>query len=229
MKTKILLMVMLFFSISATYAQSGESDVQQVRDDLTREAFVTFHKRQLDNFKVMQENEGYIAATQELIKNEAQEIARIRGQIYNSLAQVNQIIMDIRSVVAIAQDVEYTYQYLHDCDSITLEHPELLLISMETKVALVNRMEQLGKYLVLSLTGGEMNLMNNKDRLVFISRVSSEMRMIKGYSNYLRFELQLAVKNGFWRSLFPGLFAWESRLEYNLGVYQNIISNFHLE
>lgn len=228
MKIKMMFITVLLCCMNMLQAQSRDDEVEEVRDDATRETFVTFHKRQLENFEIMRENEGTIAATQELIKKESQEIARIRNDIYMSLSQVSQIIMDIRSLVAITQDIEKTYQYLHDCDSITLQNPELLLISMDTKVKILERFQQLGLYLTTATTGGEMNLMNNADRLTFISRVASETRLIKSYSCYLRNELDLAVRNGFWRSLFPGLFVWENNMQYKIRTCERIISNFNL-
>lgn len=228
MNKKWIFIIVLLISFSKLNAQTRDSDIEQVRDDVTRETFITFHKRQLENFEIMREKEGTIAATQELVKKESEEIARIRNNMYVSLTQVSSYIMDIRSLIAIAQDIEQTYRYIHDCDSITLENPELLFIAMQTKVALYNRIEELGIYLTLATTGGELNLMNNADRLKFISRVSMDMRLIKSTSCYLRYELELAVKNGFWRSLFPGLFVWQDNIQYKISTCERIISSFHL-
>lgn len=228
MNNKWIFMIVLLLCFGTINAQTKDGDVEQVSDVVTRETFITFHKRQLENFEVMREKEGTVAATQELIKKESQEIARIRNNIYASLSQVSNIIMDIRSLIAIYQDMEKTLQYLQDCDSITLENPELLIIALNTKVTIVNRMTQLGEYLTVSITGGEMNLMNNADRLKFISRVASEMRVIKSYSCYLRYELELAMKNGFWQSLFPGFFTWQDMMQYKMNTCENIINNFRL-
>lgn len=228
MNTKWIFMIVLLFCFNTINAQTKESDVEEVRDDVTRETFITFHKRQLENFEVMREKEGSIVATQELIKKESEEISRIETEIYTSLSQVNNIIRDIRSVIAIEKDREKIFEYLHDCDSLTLEHPELLFIAMDTRVAIENRIEQLAMYLTMSLTGGEMNLMNNADRLKFISRVANEMRLLKGSTFYLRYQLEFAIKNGFWRSLFPGLFQWENLMQYKIRTTESIISNFHL-
>lgn len=230
MKTKVLLLFAFLLIVGQQLiAQDNDSDVEIVNDPATRETFIRFHQKQWDEFLKMKENQGTIAATQELVRNESQEIARIQGEFYNSLSQVNNILCDIRSVIVIAQDTRDIFQYLYECDTITMSNPELLLIAMNTKLAIVERIEHLGTYLALALTGGELNLMNNKDRLVFISKVSTETKILKGYANYLRFELQLALKNGFWQSLFPGLFQWESRLEYNTRTCESIIQSFHLE
>ena len=231
MKAKWIFITLLFLCINIVQvnAQSKDDDIEQVRDDATREAFITFHKRQLTNFEIMQRSEGTIAATQQLIKEETQQIETLKMKVYNSLAQVNNLVSDIRSITYIYQDLNYTLQYIEDCYHIISEHPEYLLVTTQTEAAIVNRMEQLEKYLIFSLTSSTINLMNSKERLEFISKVSTEMRIIKGYANYLKYELQLAVKNGFWRSMFPNLFVWESRIQYNIRTCENIITNFRLE
>lgn len=220
----------LLFCIFCTNTIKAQTkdDVEEVRDDIARETFITFHKRQLDNFLIMREQEGNILAAQQLVTREAQEISRIRSEIYASLSMVSNIIMDVRSIVTIAQDTQKIFEYLQDCDQITIEHPELALIALDTKLAIYNRIEQLSIYLATATTGGEMNLMNNADRLKFISRVSVDTRTLKGYTFYLRSQLELAVKNGFWRSLFPGLFQWENLMEYKIRTSERIISEFNL-
>lgn len=232
MKTKLTFMFVLLLGLNIVQIEQAQAqskdDVEEVRDDITRETFITFHKRQLENFELMREHEGNIVATQTLVKNEAQEIARIRGEIYSSLSRVSNLIMDIRSVVAIAEDTQKTFEYIADCERITYEHPQLAIIAMETKVAIYNRISQLNLYLTTALTGGEMNLMNNADRIKFISRVSTDMRVLKGYTFYLRSQLELAIENGFWRSLFPGLFVWEDLMEYKVRTSARIISEFNL-
>lgn len=228
MKTNWFFIIVLLFCFSTMNAQTKDNEVEQVSDVVTRETFVTFHKRQLDNFTIMRDKEGTIAATQELIKKESEEITRIETQIYTSLSQVTEIIRDIRSVIAIGQDMIKITQYLQDCDSLILAHPELLLIGNDTRLSIINRMEQLSLYLTTAITGGEMNLMNNADRLKLISRVATDMRALKGSVFYLRWQLEYAIKNGFWRSLFPGLFRWENLIENKIRTSERIISDFHL-
>lgn len=228
MKKHWIFMIALLFFFNTMNAQTKDDDVERVSDAVTRETFITFHKRQLDNFEIMREKEGTIVATQELIKKESEEIARIENEIYTNLSRVSNIILDLRAVITIAQDGRKIIQYLNDCDSLIIAHPELLLIGNDTRVAIISRVEQLGVYLATATTGGEMNLMNNADRLKIISRVATDMRILKGNTFYLRWQLEFAIKNGFWRSLFPGLFRWESLLENQIRTSERIISDFHL-
>lgn len=226
MKLRNLMMFCLLFLSGTQLMAQGTAMI--VEDVPAREAFINFHKKQWDEFHEMKEHQGVIVATQRLVKNETREIARIEAAIYTSLTQVTNIISDIRSVVQIAQNTRDIFQYLYECDTITMSNPELLLIATDTKAVIVQRVADLGQYLALALTGGELNLMNNKDRLEFIGRVSTDIKVIKGYANWLRFELQIAVENGFWRSLFPGFFEWQNRLEYNARLSATLINSFTL-
>lgn len=203
-----------------------DSEVEIVRDDATRETFIVFHKRQFDHFVEMRDNEGLIAATQELIKQETDAIREVEQQLFESLKRVEDVIRDARVVVNIGKDILTTMDYLQECDSLTLEDPELLIVGLNTKLAIYKRITKLQEYLTVALTSGEVNLMNNKDRLKFISHVRVEVQTIKGCAFSLKCEFGYARKYGLFRYLFPQLYTWERRFERNLQTSQRIIQEF---
>lgn len=224
----IVLLIVCQYGISQdlNYRAGDDSDVEIVRDDATRETFITFHKRQYDNFKEMRENEGLIAASQALIKEETAAIKEVEQTLFTSLKKVEDIIRDARVVVNIAKDIHTTMEYLQECDSLTLEDPELLIVALNTKYAIYQRITKLQEYLTMSLTSGEVNLMNSKDRLKFISHVRVEVQTIKGCAFSLKCEFGYAKKYGLFRYLFPQLYTWERRAERNLQTSQRIIQEF---
>lgn len=226
MKKLIAIFILLLF----TKISFSQEEVTPVSDALVREALVTLHKTQYDNLGRMLTSETIINDFEERIKTCTEIIANTETKVYKSLSQVDDILTQARSIERIVRRTEQIYNETREICDIIMEDPELLIAGLASNVTdrITKRLLDLTEYLVLATTGGQINLMNNQDRIKIIYHVDTELRVIRAQLCVFKHELLVAKRQGILRVLFPTVFQWRDRAEVKREIAQEIIENFEL-
>ena len=224
---KVITFFLLIVCIKTAYSQD---EVTIVSDAATREALVSLHMTQYENFTMMEKDERLIMEKETLIKEYTEKINAIETTLYGSLSIVQSYISEARAVQRIATRVEKIITRTGEVCNIIAEDPELIIAGLGSSVTdrIRQRTVDLGEYLIMATTGGEYNLMNNKDRIKIIYHVDVELRVLYAQLGVLKSNLLVAKKQGLFRYFFPQFFQWQSRLERNAEIAQEILDDFEL-
>ena len=226
MKKLIAIFILLLF----TKISFSQEEVTVVSDAAVREALVTLHKTQYDNLGRMESAETNIATLEEKIRLYTGQIATIETKLYESLSKVDDILVQARSIERIIRRGEQIANETREICDIIIEDPELLVAGLASSVTerITKSITDLTEYLVMATTGGQINLMNNQDRIKIIYHVDVELRVIRAQLCVFKHELLVAKRQGILRVLFPTVFQWRDRAEVKREIAQEIIENFEL-
>ena len=189
---------------------------------------------------------GLEVATQEKIHEKQEEIADYKATIvalqasilnietktYNCLAQASSLINTVEYTISIGRDIDYIRQNLRDCMQIVVDEPYLLATTYEIDTLIITRIEDLASYVrnIAFVYDGDSerprNLLNPAERMEIFYHVSNEIKIIRGYTNYMKYHLQTAKKQTVFQNLCPKTYEITRTCER---MANNIINNFHLE
>ena len=222
MKTKLLLSALMLLGYATSFAQMPVIDV------LTMEADVVYHENQYEHITFMKENETAIAAAQRVILEQTAKVEEIERKLYNSLKEVDVVIRQGRAIIRAGEYTEKIINYIYQIDTIVIGDPALILIANRTEQALYQRMAGLAEYLTISITGGNVNLMNSVERTRLINHVNSELSFMCGMCYSIKRQMLAAKRNGILNEMLREYFTTLYRYQRNnRALADRIISNFH--
>lgn len=222
-----LLIIVILLSISMKL-QAQVREAEEVVDYAAIEADVVYHEEQYGYITEMKESEFKMMNLQDSVKAKVEKIAAIQTEIYRGLTEVNTAIQNAHSLVYAWNIITRITDDVIAIDTLVVGHPELILIANRTEAALIDRLVGLKDYLVLSITGGRVNLMNGVQRTSLINHVLTELYIIQGMVYTIRHQMTMALKQGWLKEMIREYFPMVDYYHrQNTQLAQRIINNFH--
>ena len=194
-------------------------------------AEITIQEKIHDSQEKIVDLEATIATCQEVVRN-------IEQKTYKYLSTASDLIVASRYIIGMESDIENSITNLSDCLDIVADEPYLALLTVNTDTLIKSRMVDLLAYVTniafvydedQGSVGGAnshpKNLLNNAERMEFVYHVSNELKIIRGYTGYLKYLLQTAKKQTVFQNLCPRTYQVIRNCEY---TYDNILRTFHL-
>ena len=223
--TLLIIIILLSFSMKL---QAQVREAEEVVDYAAIEADVVYHEEQYGYITEMKESEFKMMNLQDSVKAKIEKIAAIQTEIYRGLTEVNTAIQNAHSLVYAWNIITRITDDVIAIDTLVVGHPELILIANRTEAALIDRLVGLKDYLVLSITGGRVNLMNGVQRTSLINHVLTELYIIQGMVYTIRHQMTMALKQGWLKEMIREYFPMVDYYHrQNTQLAQRIIDNFH--
>lgn len=223
--TLLIIVILLSFSMKL---QAQVREAEEVVDYAAIEADVVYHEEQYGYITEMKESEFKMMNLQDSVKAKVEKIAAIQAEIYRGLTEVNTAIQNAHSLVYAWNIITRITDDVIAIDTLVVGHPELILIANRTEAALIDRLVGLKDYLVLSITGGRVNLMNGVQRTSLINHVLTELYIIQGMVYTIRHQMTMALKQGWLKEMIREYFPMVDYYHrQNTQLAQRIINNFH--
>lgn len=223
--TLLIIVILLSFSMKL---QAQVREAEEVVDYAAIEADVVYHEEQYGYITEMKESEFKMMNLQDSVKAKVEKIAAIQTEIYRGLTEVNTAIQNAHSLVYAWNIITRITDDVIAIDTLVVGHPELILIANRTEAALIDRLVGLKDYLVLSITGGRVNLMNGVQRTSLINHVLTELYIIQGMVHTIRHQMTMALKQGWLKEMIREYFPMVDYYHrQNTQLAQRIINNFH--
>lgn len=223
--TLLIIVILLSFSMKL---QAQVREAEEVVDYAAIEADVVYHEEQYGYITEMKESEFKMMNLQDSVKAKVEKIAAIQTEIYRGLTEVNTAIQNAHSLVYAWNITTRITDDVIAIDTLVVGHPELILIANRTEAALIDRLVGLKDYLVLSITGGRVNLMNGVQRTSLINHVLTELYIIQGMVYTIRHQMTMALKQGWLKEMIREYFPMVDYYHrQNTQLAQRIIDNFH--
>lgn len=223
--TLLIIVILLSFSMKL---QAQVREAEEVVDYAAIEADVVYHEEQYGYITEMKESEFKMMNLQDSVKAKVEKIAAIQTEIYRGLTEVNTAIQNAHSLVYAWNIITRITDDVIAIDTLVVGHPELILIANRTEGALIDRLVGLKDYLVLSITGGRVNLMNGVQRTSLINHVLTELYIIQGMVYTIRHQMTMALKQGWLKEMIREYFPMVDYYHrQNTQLAQRIINNFH--
>ncbi len=186
------------FLILAIIAISPNVNAQAiVWDPVVMSTLVIQHKDQQGELKKIRNNEIEISVAQKIITTKMTEIKALEEKMYNRLKEISAIVKDAKDIVyasTIAADIG-KYQGL--MIRYATENPLLLGVAYEAEAALIDRTSDLFTYIYTNaVLGGDINLLDNKQRLEIIQHVIRELRIMRGIAYGIARKMKMAARTG---------------------------------
>lgn len=229
MKNKLYTLIIILISLSfAMKLQAQVREAEAVVDYAAIEADVVYHEEQYGYITDMKTSEFTMMTLQDSVKAKVAQIAAIQTEIYRGLSEVNTAIQNAHSLVYAWNIITRITDDVIAIDTLVVGHPELILIANRTEAALFDRLIGLKDYLVLSITGGKVNLMNGVQRTSLINHVLTELYIIQGMVYTIRHQMTMAIKQGWLKEMIREYFPMVDYYHrQNTQLAQRIINNFH--
>lgn len=182
------------------------------------------------------EKEDQIKGLQTSIAGFQATLKDIEQKTFKYLSVASDVIVAARYIADMRTDILKTWEDLQECTRIVADEPYLLLVTVEVDGALTQRITELFEYVTNiafvydgegsgSGTNQPKNLLNNAERMEIVYHVSNELKIIRGYTNYLKYHLQTAKKQSVFQNLCPYTYQVVRNCE---SAANNIINNFSL-
>ncbi len=196
MRTKIIITLLLL---------SGGAGAQQlVFDPTVVSTLVINHTAQQTALKDIKNSEAEIATAQKIIAVQMTYIKELEQKMYNALKNVSAVITGARDIIYASEIAKDIGAYQKEMVDIAAGDPVLLVVAVKTEAALIQRTADLMTYIyTVAIIGGDMNLMNNKERLDIIKHVVRELRIMRGLAYGVVRKMRVARYAGVMKTLNP--------------------------
>jgi len=186
-----------FFAL-CTYSVNAQ---QVVVDPGVVTALTVNHVAQNGTLNGIKKEEKGIKNLQATINVKLLQIKALQQKTYNSLKQVQSVVQQGKNVIyasTVAVDIgEYQAQMLENADG----NAVLYAVALKTELALINRTYDMFLYITTALTGGDINLMSNMERMKIINHVVEELRVMRGLAYSINRKIRTAKYSGQFRAL----------------------------
>ncbi len=177
---------------------------QLVFDPTVLSTLVINHEAQQRVLEDIKENETTIAVAQTTIASQMMVIRELKEKVYNSLSQVTAIIMESKSIIYAIDIAKDIGEYQGKMVETAAEDPKLIIVAIQAEAELITRTAALFTYIyTTAIIGGDINLMDNKQRLDIIRHVVSELRIMRGIAYGIYRRMAIAKRAGVLRSINP--------------------------
>jgi len=152
----------------------------------------------------IKEKETTIATAQATIASQMMVIRELKQKVYHSMSRVNAIVRDSKSIIYAIDIAKDIGEYQAKMVEMAAGDPVLTIVAIKAEAELITRTAALFTYIyTTAIIGGDINLMDNKQRLDIIRHVVSELRTMRGIAYGIYRRMSIAKRAGVWRSMNP--------------------------
>jgi hypothetical protein len=131
-------------------------------------------------------------------------LKELEKKMYNSLKNVSIVITGAKDIIYASRIAADIGKYQQQMVEIATGDPILLAVAVKTEAALIQRTADLFTYIyTVAIIGGDINLMNNKERLDIIKHVVRELRIMRGMAYGIVRRMRVARYAGVMKTLNP--------------------------
>lgn len=216
MKKHIIILFALLSTIIAYSQNKNERAVTGIVSDPGLTAVVTSATvGEIETQRLIHEDQEKTATFQAEIAAMQTTIKRIEQKTYEYLSTASSIISVIRHITEMRDDIEAIGQNLDEARRIVQDEPYLLLTTFSIDTVVYNHIIELFEYVTNiafvwdndgsghSNNDRPKNLLNNAERMEIVYNISKELKIIRGYTNYLKYHLKAAKKQTVFQNLCP--------------------------
>lgn len=245
MKKKIIYTIMILSLLSPLIISAQNRDGVLVLDPSLQATIEILGEKEVQTQQDIHEDQERTADFQATIAVMQNKVKRIEEKTYKYLSTASSLIETARYIVDMRNDISKTFDYLDEAVQIVADEPYLLLTTVEIDTLIYRRITELLEYvtniafvwdfgdgdshegatIISTNTDAPKNLLNNAERMEIVYHVSNELKIIRGYANYLKYHLQTAKKQTLFQNLCPYTYQMIRNCE---GVANNIINTFSL-
>lgn len=197
-RTTLCAIILIMFMIQAGKCQ------QIVFDPAVLSTLVVNHEAQQRVLVDIREKETAIATAQTTIAAQMLVIRELKQKVYQSMSQVTAIVRDSRSIIYAIDIAKDIGEYQSKMVQMAVGDPVLMVVAIQAEAELVTRTAALFTYLYsTALVGGDINLMDNKQRLDIIRHVVNELRIMRGIAYGICRRMAVAKRAGLLRAINP--------------------------
>ena len=182
------------------------------------------HKAQQSELKKIKSNEEKILAAQTWIRQKMAEIEEINEKLHKRLKDVSSVIKNTKDLAyasTIAADVA---KYQGQAIQYAAQNPALLIVAYDTEKKLIGRSADLFTYIYTNaLVGGEINLLDNRQRQEIIQYVINELRVMRGIAYGVSRQMRYAQRAGVLKTLSPFNLDYPNQ---DAAIANDILKNF---
>lgn len=194
----------LIILFTFSFLSHGLRAQQVVFDPFVLSTLVINHQAQQRTLVDIKNKEGSIAAAQSVIASQMLLIRKLEEKIYKSMSQVTAIVRDSKSIIYaidIAKDVGV---YQAKMMNIAAGDSKLVIVAAKAEAELITRTAALFTYIyTTAIIGGDINLMDNKQRLDIIRHVIDELRIMRGIAYGICRRMEVAKRAGVLKTMNP--------------------------
>lgn len=177
---------------------------QVVFDPFVLSTLVINHQAQQRTLVDIKNKEGSIAAAQSVIASQMLLIRRLEERMYKSMSQVTAIVRDSKSIVYAIDIAKDVGKYQAKMMLLAAGDSKLMIVAIKSEAELISRTAALFTYIyTTAIIGGDINLMNNKQRLDIIRHVIDELRIMRGIAYGICRRMEVAKRAGVLKTINP--------------------------
>jgi len=150
------------------------------------------HYVENQNLIKIRDNEVVIMGLQETIAIESEAIRELNERLMNSLETVQAFINDAQTIREITLAGEDIANFQVRIAEIVQDDPELVIIALSAEAYLVEQSYNILLEIAVPVLGGDVNLMNNKERMDLLHRILLRMTDLRTMTYELMRRLELA-------------------------------------
>lgn len=150
------------------------------------------HYVENQNLIKIRDNEVVIMGLQETIAIESEAIRELNERLMNSLETVQAFINDAQTIREITLAGEDIANFQVRIAEIVADDPELVIIALSAEAYLVEQSYNILLEIAVPVLGGDVNLMNNKERMDLLHRILLRMTDLRTMTYELMRRLELA-------------------------------------
>ena len=173
-------------------------------DPFVMSTLVVNHTDQQAKLKDIKNRESSILAAQVYISDKMEKIRVIKEKMHKSLRTVSSVITDTKEILYAREVANDIGKYQNQMIDYARDNPKLLLVAYKTEKALVDRTADLFTYIYTNaLVGGDLNLLDNRQRGEIIDHVVQELRIMRGLAYGVSRKMRMAKRTGVLKALNP--------------------------
>jgi len=182
----IILLVILISSCGGT---------RKVVDYTVISTMVEIHKTESGHYRDLKDKETTNTTLQTLVTKTTEEYRAISDKIERRYTDVSILLSQVGKLPQIIRIINDIQDYQVSLLEIVQDHPEFVLIGINTEVALMKRVTRLYKYVYLNaILGTDLNKMPIAKRLEIVDHVLTELRVIRGLCYSISSKMKNAVR-----------------------------------
>lgn len=181
--------------LTGTLLMSASAQSVIVWDPVVTSTLVACHTAQQKQLREIKKNEAAILGAQLFISGQVKKIKELEEKLHNRLKVVTAIVQDGTNIMYARQVAEDIGKYQALMVRYARKNPALSLVAYETEAVLVARTADLLAYMASALVGGDVNLLDNRQRQELIEYAVSELRAMRGIAYAISNRMQMAARS----------------------------------
>lgn len=167
------------------------------------------HNEQQNTLNNIKDSEGQIRNYQILIQAKLHDINKMQEKVFNYLSTAQAVIKNGKDIIYASDIAKDIAEYQSKAFSYAKGDPKLITVCAKTEYELISRSADLFLYIYdFAVTGGEKNLLDNKQRIELVTYVVDELRRMRALSYSVCRQIRQAAREGVMKTLYPKQFRY---------------------